>query len=82
MEKTIQIYLRKNVVHYKISWKIKISKPTDKGSAIVIWDGEDYLKECNEQWSNESICEKCNEFRAIQLNKEIPSTLSSMLSKK
>ena len=40
-----------------------IIKPADKGSAIVIWDREDYLKKCNEQLSNETIYEKCNEFQ-------------------
>ena len=47
-----------------------IIKPTDKGSAILLWSREDYLKECNEQLSNENIYEKCNEFPAVQLNKE------------
>ena len=59
-----------------------IIKPADKGSVIVVRDREDYLKECNEQLSNENIYEKCNEFPAVQLNKEIRPTLSSMLSKK
>ena len=52
-----------------------IINPADKGNAIVIWDWEVYLKECNEQLSNENIYEKCFEFPAVQLNKEIRSTL-------
>ena len=59
-----------------------IIKPADKGSAIVIWDRKDYLNKCNKQLNNENIYEKCNEFPAVQLNKEIRSTLSNMLSKK
>ena len=47
-----------------------ITKPADKGSAIVIWDKEDYLKQCSEQLSNQNVYEKCHEFSAVQLNKE------------
>ena len=47
-----------------------ITKPADKGSAIVIWDKEDHLKQCSEQLSNQNVYEKCNEFSAVQLNKE------------
>ena len=50
-------------MHYKIIKDKSIIKPADKGSAIVIWDREDYLKKCNEQLSNETIYEKCNEFQ-------------------
>ena len=32
-----------------------IIKPADKGSAIVIWDREDYLNKCNKQLNNENI---------------------------
>ena len=55
-----------------------IIKPADKGSAIVIWSRGDYLKECNQHLSNKNIYEKRNEFPAVQLNKEIGSTLSRM----
>ena len=54
-----------------------IIKPADKGSAIVIWSRGDYLKECNQHLSNKNIYEKRNEFPAVQLNKEMRSTLSS-----
>lgn len=60
----------------------KILKPVDKESAIVIWNKEDYLKESNEHFNNEHVCEKCNEIQAVQLNTEIQSTLSIMLPKK
>lgn len=59
-----------------------ILKPVDKESAIVIWNKEDYLKESNEHFNNEHVCEKCNEIQAVQLNTEIQSTLSIMLPKK
>ena len=59
-----------------------IIKPADKGSAIVIWDKEDYLKECNEQLRNTNVYEKCGQFQPKELNKKIKSVLSRMLSRK
>ena len=40
-----------------------IIKPTDKGSAIVIWDRDDYLKECKQQLSDKKVYKKCNDFQ-------------------
>ena len=51
-----------------------IIKPTDTGSATVIWNREDYVKESNEQLSIENVYGKYNEFPAVQLNKQIRST--------
>ena len=33
-----------------------IIKPVDKGSAVVVWDRQDYLKEAERQLSDSSIC--------------------------
>ena len=35
-----------------------VIKPADKGSAIVIWDKQDYLKECELQLGNKSAYEE------------------------
>ena len=35
-----------------------VIKPADKGSAVVVWDRTDYLKEVEEQMSNEKSFEK------------------------
>ena len=35
-----------------------VIKPADKGSAIVIWDKQDYLKECELQLGNKSVYEE------------------------
>ena len=35
-----------------------VFKPADKGSAIVIWDKQDYLKECELQLGNKSAYEE------------------------
>lgn len=48
-----------------------ITKPADKGSTIVIWNKESYLKQFNGQLSNKNVYEKCYEFSAVQLHKEI-----------
>ena len=81
--KIILIYLRKSsAVQDPLKDENTIIEPADKGSTILLWDREDYLKECNEQLSNKNVYEKCNEFPAVQLNKEIRSILLSMLSEK
>ena len=33
-----------------------IIKPADKGSAVVIWEQNDYLKEAGKQLSDKSTC--------------------------
>ena len=59
-----------------------IIKPADKGSAIVIWDNDDYLNECNKQLRNTNVYEKCDQFQPEEPNKKIKSVLSRMLSRK
>ena len=59
-----------------------IIKPADKGRAIVIWDKEDSLKECNAQLENSNVYEKCNQFHPKEVNKKIKSVLSKMLLRK
>ena len=59
-----------------------IIKPADKGSAIVIWDKEDYLKEYNAQLENSNVYEKYNQFQPKEVNKQIKSVLSKMLLRK
>ena len=36
----------------------KVIKPADKGSAILIWGKQDYLKECELQFGNKSVDEE------------------------
>ena len=50
-------------LQYLMKDKNIILKSTDKGSAIVIWDRDDYLKECKQQLSDKKVYKKCNDFQ-------------------
>ena len=59
-----------------------IIKPAHKGSGIVIWDKEDYLRECLNQLDDKIVYEKLEKDPLKTTNKKIHSTLSNMLRKK
>ena len=59
-----------------------IIKPADKVSAIVIWDKDDYLKECNEQLRNTNVYEKCDQLQPKELNKMIIGLIKNVIKKR
>ena len=59
-----------------------VIKPADKGSAIVIWDKDDYIKECDKQLGDQSVYEPCNDFKPTIINNKIKSILTKMKSSK
>ena len=60
----------------------KVIKPADKGSAIVIWGKQDYLKECELQLGNKSVYEEMKRDPLQGLTQKIRNTLLDMLRKK
>ena len=56
-------------------------KPADKGSAIVIWDKQDYLKECQLQLGNKSVYEEVKRDPLQDVTQTICNTLLDMLGK-
>ena len=59
-----------------------VIKPADKGSAIVIWDREDYEKEAQRQLYDEKIYEKVNRDPIPEVNKKIEGVLNHMVRSK
>ena len=59
-----------------------IIKPADKGSAIVIWDKQDYLKECELQLGNKSVYKEVKRDPLQSVTQKILNTLLDMLRKK
>ena len=59
-----------------------IIKPADKGSAIVIWDRDDYIKECNTQLNDENVYKKIDKVSLKDVNAKIRTILNFMLNKK
>ena len=59
-----------------------VIKPADKGSAIVIWDKQDYLKECELQLGNKSVYEEVKRDPLHSVTQKIRNTLLDMLRKK
>ena len=59
-----------------------VIKPADKGSAIVIWDKQDYLKECQLQLGNKSVYEEVKRDLLQDVTQKICNTLLDMLRKK
>ena len=57
-------------------------KPADKGSAIVVWDREDYEKEAQRQLYDEKIYEKVNRDPIPEVNKKIDGVLNHMVRSK
>ena len=59
-----------------------VIKPADKGSAIVIWDREDYEKEAKRQLNDEKVYEKVSGDPVPQINKKIDYLLNHMTRSK
>ena len=59
-----------------------VIKPADKGSAIVIWDREDYEKEAKRQLDDENVYEKVKKGPVTEVNKKISKVLNYMLKSK
>ena len=59
-----------------------VIKPADKGSAIVIWDNLDYLKECQPQLGNKSVYEEMKRDPLQNITQKICNTLLDMLNEK
>ena len=45
-----------------------IIKGAEKGSAVVVWDGEDYLKEASKQLENKDVYEEVQNDPSILIN--------------
>ena len=59
-----------------------VIKPADKGSSIVIWDKQDYLKECQLQLGNKSVYEEVERDLLQDVMQKIRNTILDMLRKK
>ena len=59
-----------------------VIKPADKGSAIVIWEKQDYLKECQLQLGNKSVYEEVERDLLQDVMQKIRNTILDMLRKK
>ena len=59
-----------------------VIKPADKGSAIVIWDKQDYLKQCQLQLGKKSVYEEVKRDPLQNVMQKIRNTLLDMLRKK
>ena len=59
-----------------------IIKSADKGSAIVIWDREDYIKECNTQLNDQNVYKKLSNTCLKDVNSKIRTILNLMMNKK
>ena len=57
-------------------------KPADKGSGIVIWNTQDYLRECENQLPDMNVYEKVEGELATARNKKICKVLNNMIRKK
>ena len=58
-----------------------VIKLADKGSAVVIWDKQDYLKECEQQLGNKSVYEEVKRDPLQGVTHKICNTLLDMLRK-
>ena len=59
-----------------------VIKPVQRGSAIVIWDKEDYLKECQLPLGNKRVYEEVKRDRLQGVTQKNRNTLLDMLRKK
>ena len=59
-----------------------IIKPAGKGSGIVIWDTQDYLRECENQLTDMNVYEKVEGDPVTATNKKIRKILDNMIRKK
>ena len=58
-----------------------VIKPADKGSAIVLWDKQGYLKECQLQLGNKSFYEEVKRDPLQGVMQKIRNTILDMLRK-
>ena len=59
-----------------------IIKPAYKGSRIVTWGKQDYLRECENQLTDVNVYEKVEGYPARATNKKICKVFDNMLRKK
>ena len=52
-----------------------IIKPADRGNEIVIWDKQDYLRECENQLTDMNISEKVEGDPVTATNKKNPESI-------
>ena len=55
-----------------------VIKEADKGSAVVVWDREDYIKEANSQLEDKEVYEEIISFDSKFLSDTIFATLNKM----
>ena len=58
--------------------KTIIIKSADKGSGVVVWDREDYLKEANSQLSDQNIYEKVDYDPSSELLNKISKCIEKI----
>ena len=58
-----------------------VIKPADKGSGVVVWDREDYLKEAENHLSDDSTYSVCNEDPLQELQSLISRVLKDVRSR-
>ena len=56
-------------------------KPTDKGSAVIVWDKGDYITEIQSQLDDEDVYERIDNDPVPSINTKIANLLKSMNSK-
>ena len=66
---------REEALHDLMHDKNIVFKPADKGSAIVIWDKQDYLKECELQLGKKSVYEEMTRDPLQGITQKICNTL-------
>jgi len=59
-----------------------VIKPADKGSGVVVWDREDYLREAERQLSDSEVYEKCESDPLPALQTKISKLLKNIKGKK
>lgn len=58
-----------------------VIKPTEKGSGVVVWDREDYLKEPENHLCDSSVYESCEGKPLKELQKRISELVNNMKDK-
>ena len=58
-----------------------IIKPADKRNGIVIWDKQDYLKECENQLTDMNVYEKVQGYPVTATSKKICKVLDNIRKK-
>ena len=58
-----------------------IIKPADKGSGIIIWDKQDYLRECKSELTDVNVYKTVEGDQVTTTNKKIRKVLHNMIGK-